>query len=343
MDRRHGTLAHPFSLTGGLRFTHDDTSAKGSTLVGTVSRVAQGLAPLQVAGPPNSVKSNRLTWRAAAAYEFNGRLNAYVSASRGYKAGIFNLLLYASQPAKSEVVDDYEAGFKSLLLDGRLRLNAALFWMDIAHPMVQIVTGTTLIFSNAESARSKGFEVEGLALLTDNLNLRFSGTFTNARYRSYTNAVCAPGNPLPPFGRVRPAIQCDASGHYLPRAPKFTSNLGFDYRTGTTVGELTLSGNWSNNSGYYQQPSNDLHQAAYEIIDVSMHLALRESLGLRLWAENIADAKYTNRAGEKFWPGRLSVPGRVAARRRRHRRFPPLNRELTVRHQTLGTIHGLNW
>ncbi|MFL6722662.1 MAG: TonB-dependent receptor [Sphingomicrobium sp.] len=295
-------VSDPLSLTGGLRYTHDDTRAEGSTLVGTVTRVALGLQPLQVAGPPNRVKDDRLTWRVAAAYDFDDRLNAYLSASRGYKAGIFNLLLYASQPAKAEVVDAYEAGIKSVLFDGRLHLNAALFWMDVADPMVQIVTGSTLIFSNAESARSKGFEFDGTARVSDNLTVNFAGTFADARYRSYTNAVCAPQNPLPPFGRVRPAVQCDASGHYLPRAPKFTSNLGFEYRTGTSLGNLTLSGNWSHNSGYFQQPSNDLRQDSYEIIDASAHLAVSEHLGLRLWAENIGDAKYTNRAGENLGP-----------------------------------------
>jgi len=139
-------------------------------------------------------------------------------------------------------------------------------------------------------------------MLTDSLTLRFAGTIADARYRSYTNAVCAPENPLPPFGRVRPAIQCDASGHYLPRAPKFTSNMGLEYRTGSPLGALSFVANWSHNSGYFQQPSNDLHQRAYEIIDASVRLAASENLGLRLWAQNIANAKYTNRAGENLGP-----------------------------------------
>ncbi len=194
------------------------------------------------------------------------------------------------------------------MLDGRLRLNATLFWMDIAHPMVQIVTGTTLIFSNAESARSKGFEVEGLALLTDNLNLRFSGTFTNARYRSYTNAVCAPEiRSLRSAGCGR---QSSATPAALPSArAEIHLEPGFRLPTGTTLGELTLSGNWSNNSGYYQQPSNDLHQAAYEIIDVSMHLALRESLGSGYGGKHRRCEIYQSRRRE-IRPGRLSVPGR---------------------------------
>lgn len=291
-------LMDRLKVTAGVRYTHDDTSARGSILFGVITRVAQGLPPLELAGAPNQVKVNKLTYKAVLDYQLTDDVLAYLSYSKGYKAGIFNLLTYNRIPNKPELVDAYEVGVKSDLFDRRLRLNVAAWWMDLKNPQVQIGLAGLTFFSNAGGARSKGIEADATLALAKGLVARASAAYTDARYTDYANAVCQPLNPNPPYGRIRPTVVCNATGNYLPRAPKFTSNVGFDYQIESRSGDIYLTFDWQHSSGYYFQPSNDLHQKSFEILNAQVKYQPTENLGVVVWGKNLTSAKYTHRADE---------------------------------------------
>ncbi|MDP7041201.1 MAG: TonB-dependent receptor, partial [Gammaproteobacteria bacterium] len=111
-------------------------------------------------------------------------LTAYAIASQGYSEGLFNARTDIAPEevyVKPEEVDNYEFGFKGKFMDGRLSLNAALFYMDLENTHLQGKTdsGFFLIWRNGGPAESKGFEVNAEALLGENWTL--SAGYTYAR------------------------------------------------------------------------------------------------------------------------------------------------------------------
>jgi len=103
-------------------------------------------------------------------YAFSKTAMGYLSASRGFKSGGFNVRANtiaapgSDQPFDDEVLDMVEVGIKSVLLDHKLVLNAAAFYGD--YKDVQVSTFTTVNgqffgqFLNAGNATLKGVEVE---------------------------------------------------------------------------------------------------------------------------------------------------------------------------------------
>lgn len=81
-----------------------------------------------------------------------------------------------------DTVDNYELGAKGTFLDGALRLNGSIFFMDWKDPQVGTISvnAGTSITVNAGAAESKGVELSGDWDVTDNFNLRGAFSYTKA-------------------------------------------------------------------------------------------------------------------------------------------------------------------
>jgi iron complex outermembrane receptor protein len=110
-------------------------------------------------------------------YKFSDQIMGYLSLSRGFKSGGYNVRAQATvfpksaDPFKDEVLDVAEVGLKSVLNDGHLVINTAVF--DGKYKDIQVSTFTAYDsngdgvedaffgnFLNAGSATMKGAEVE---------------------------------------------------------------------------------------------------------------------------------------------------------------------------------------
>ncbi len=98
----------------------------------------------------------------AARRELTQELAAYVSFSRGYKGGGFNLDREndgdPSFPA--ETVESWEFGAKTTWLDGALLLNAALFQADYENFQLNRFTGITFIVNSIPEVTTQGAELD---------------------------------------------------------------------------------------------------------------------------------------------------------------------------------------
>ncbi|MHA7814961.1 MAG: TonB-dependent receptor [Pseudohaliea sp.] len=79
-------------------------------------------------------------------------------------------------------IENYEIGYKGLLLDGRMSLNAALFYIDWTDLQVDTVTtfGQLPIVGNGSAAESQGLELQGNWLINDNWEVQLSYAYTDA-------------------------------------------------------------------------------------------------------------------------------------------------------------------
>ncbi len=132
--------------------------------------------------------------RLTADYEFSDDVMLYASVAKGSKPGGFNTALGAGVGTlpleliayKEEKAWSYEAGMKSTWQDGRLTVNAAVFFVDWTNIQIddQFIhpDGTSLGFtSNAGEAEVKGFEVSVEASPTQSVDVSLGYSNNPAR------------------------------------------------------------------------------------------------------------------------------------------------------------------
>ncbi len=183
-------------LTAGLRWTDEEKEADlfteiVSTSLGTAGIPAPVLAliPANLQDFMNDPFINRLSteiddtfkrrsintdWLLKAAYDLDENSMVYASVSTGTKSGNFNGV---SGPADTREFDDehtksYELGFKSTMLDSRLRLNAAAFFSEINDFQFQFALedgGSSV--NNEGAVEVSGLDISVQALPLPNLTL----------------------------------------------------------------------------------------------------------------------------------------------------------------------------
>ena len=166
------------------------------------------------------------TGRVILDYKPNDDTMLYASWSRGFRSGGFNGRATSTTsigPYNPERVDSFEAGLKADFLDGRLRFNPTVFWVEYNDKQEDIIraagVGTETIVENAASARIRGIEVELQARPIPDLTLRASGGYLDPQYKSFL---------IPDLTRPGQFVDV-ASQRNFRRAPKFTFNAGADY------------------------------------------------------------------------------------------------------------------
>ncbi len=213
----------PLTLTVGLRYTVDD---KQYFLVNRFPNV-HGVDTI----PPTNEHATfpAFTPRFAANYQVTDDVMVYASATRGFRAGGFNLT--ASSPAFApEYVWSYEAGIKTDLFDHKVRLNLTGFHYVYDNLQVrQLPAPGVSIVLNAASAKVDGVETEFEWIPFAGLRFSADGSYLDAQYQKFSES----GTNL--------------AGNYLNRAPKLSGSLTGDYsfnisNAGLADASVTYSG-----------------------------------------------------------------------------------------------------
>lgn len=145
----------------------------------------------------------------------NDDLLFYFGVSRGVKAGSFNAPLLTNLTSdqyyyKPEVLVSYEGGFKSTWLDGRMRLNGALYYYDYSDYQAFQFIGTSGAVFNAD-ATYYGGELELYWNPTDNLDLIVGLGLIDPKVKDVNVAPGVPRDVEPSF---TPKTQWSGIGRY---------------------------------------------------------------------------------------------------------------------------------
>lgn len=126
-----------------------------------------------------------------------------------------------------DTTNNYEIGVKTNWLDGALRLNGAVFFVDWDAPQVNTVSinAGTSITVNAETATSKGFELDGNWRLNENFNLRGNFSYTDAELTADVPGLIQTLTP-PGFGT---SVEAGQDGDRLPGSPTTQYSVFADY------------------------------------------------------------------------------------------------------------------
>jgi iron complex outermembrane receptor protein len=219
-DRLSGTV--------GLRYTDEskDYFRTTTTFFG---------APLQAAGSTFEYEDDD-SWSAwtpsfALDYRLSDETLLYVSAAEGFKSGGFNGR--ANTPGETgsfdpEYVWTYEVGAKNTLADGRLRLNADVFYSDYTDFQARVsevidpdapVPNFSFPVLNAGALDIYGAELEMTWIPIDALSLQAQIGYLNADYSEFTASTVIGGKP----------VEIDRSKENPPFAPEWTARIGVAY------------------------------------------------------------------------------------------------------------------
>jgi len=137
------------------------------------------------------LEDDGLTYRLTGRYAVTPDASLYATYARGRRPAV----LAAGVPAtpfgaptfnevEEETVDSYEAGFKTVLADGTLRLDGAVFFYDYQNFQTTIQVGTQFITTNAGEAESYGFETQASWAATDTLDLYATYGYNHSRFQA---------------------------------------------------------------------------------------------------------------------------------------------------------------
>lgn len=300
-------IGDALSLTGGLRFTHEDKDGifwqaqDGGVDLATLSAGDAAIAQaIRNSFNPNLDFSaerhdNSLSGTLNLSWKVSTDVLAYAVYSRGNKSGGLNLTaIPAGVPTTvlPEKVDNYEVGLKSAFLNRTLILNVAAYWTNVKDYQTalteQLPTTTTYVqyIANIPKARARGFEADASWSPTRLVSLSASAAYTDARYIRYPNGPAPVETGLP---------ATDLSGRPLAGVPKFTYTLGAD--AAQPIGNLELYGHadWSHRSSFYTAVSD----SRYSLIDAYGLANLRAGVrtsdqrwDISVWARNLFDKNY---------------------------------------------------
>ena len=269
-------------VTGGLRYTEDRkkySSRATLTAPFTVKKASWG----------------KLTWRAAIDHNLNDNVMVYASYNRGFKSGAYNVTVPSippnENPVRPEVVDTIEAGFKSDLLDHKVRLNVSAFHTNYSNLQVRVITlnGATIL-TNAATAKINGGEVEVQVNPFTGLLLTGTASVLDAKYKRFPNGPISV--PLA-TGGAQGGLSADLSGNRLGRTPKVTYSFGALYTIPTEFGDVNINAKLFHSGKYFWEPDNFLTQPAYTTLDASVGWKPKDGrLGIEIWAKNLTDETY---------------------------------------------------
>lgn len=244
-------------------------------------------------------------------YQAADNMNLYGLVSKGNKPGGFNTSIYRadiSDASREQLIDqglekfeeektwNYELGIKSDWLDGRLRVNANVFYIDWTNQQLTatgpVYRRNNTLFSNSYTtnvgeSRVKGFELESQWAFAPGWLASLNYSFTDAEIVNFVSQDQADlFSGLPAVGLDHPSA--NAKGNQLPRVPKNKATLGLMYD-----GQLGNGWNYTANvdSTYEGRRYVQVDNLAYmgESIRTNFRFTLRPS-------ENWTISAYVNNA-----------------------------------------------
>ncbi len=268
-------VGEKFNIVGGLRYEYQEGEMED-----------------HLYGAQNDNSWDSISPKIALEYLFSPKIMPYVSVSKGFRSGGFNM--YAMNPQYYSYDDEelwsYEAGIKSVFWDNRFIVNSAVYYMDIDNMQVnEAVSPMETYVTNAAKATGYGFEVEATARIADGLKLMSGLGYSHVAFDEFKDAAG------------------DYNDNQNPFAPEYTFTIGIQYRHSSGFYFRTdLIGN----DKMYLDKTNTHARDAYHIINAKAGYETKR-FDIYLYGKNIFDEKYDMvGAGGGFYT-MYSDPGKI--------------------------------
>ena len=242
----------------------------------------------------------------------------YATYGQGSKSGGFVSNTYgttnatfAFQPEKSK---NYEAGIKSVLMDGTLVLNASVYDTKFEDLQVSVYNPNTQGYVTGNAAKASGRGVEGSISWypVRNFDIQASGAYLDSKYDDYPGASCLASQTLAQCNPLVPASVAanNIAGAPLSQASKYSGTFQAHHRL-ELPGDMKLDTTAvvSGRSKFFdsddQSPLYGV-QKAYAKLDLRVELSPMDSR----WHVAIVGRNLTN---EHTTSGAFRLPGSITA------------------------------
>ena len=271
------------SLTAGARYTKDkkDMWYDNPPTDGVFGVLGDGVTGIFTDGRVYADDSwSSFDPRLAIDFMVTENTSLFGNIARGYKSGGLNrtVLQYPPEeqtldPFDEEKVIAYEVGTKSSLLGGRASFNFSAFFNDYEDYQLETFTRGLPRVLNIGDIESKGIELEGRVLVTDNFEL--AGTY------AYLDS------------KVKDSLDPALIGNDTPQSPKHSASAQAHYFIPISPGEFKLSGILTYSDDFWFDIENLLEQPSYTKVDLRVgYTANSDRWGIAAFADNVTDEEY---------------------------------------------------
>ena len=250
-------LTDQFELKGGARWFTEETS-----------------------NATQAADASAVTPKVTLSYQINDNTMTYFTASTGFRSGGLNPDMGDERPLSydEDTSLNFEIGGKAILLDGRLALAGAAYYIDWKDMQIftSIPTSPIGFTDNAGKAHTAGVEAEIDYQPADGLHFRFAGSYTEAEFDEA-------------FGDVK-------EGNSLENVPEFKLSASVDYTFALTdtlstilrAGVQYVDDSWGSvlNEDF---PLGSTLQPSYTLVNLSAVLLGRENWRVTLFVNNATD------------------------------------------------------
>ena len=284
LDGRYD-LTDALALRAGLRYTDDETRMEnysagyyGSDNILFFETITQDQLP------EDTISNGEWTGKLGLDYTLDNDIMLYGNYSRGYRNGAFNGQAFNDpaemQPVDPETVDAFEIGFKSELMERRVRLNGASFYYDYSNQQFLDIDPATAAqrLINIDSSTIYGFELELTAGISDRLRLSSGLGYLHTEVDK---------------GIVKGE---DVAGNSLVQAPDWNFNAALDYDL--PVGsagyvDFHFDTSWVDDQYFNIQNTPLIAQGSYWVHNARISLnSAADTYAVALWVKNITNEEY---------------------------------------------------
>jgi len=277
-------LTDTVSLTAGARHYDIESRLVGSSNFATLGDVDEdgGISFDQVFADVLPLKQDDTIFKGSVSWSPADNVLFYATYSEGFRPGGFNRIDSEGVPKTyvSDEVTNYEFGWKSTLLNNRLRFNGSIYQIDwdgvqvgITDFDISVITFTT----NAADAEIKGFEGDLTWLATDQLTLAAAWSYND------TEMVQVPPN----------VTDIAPPGSRLALAPEWQYHLNARYEW--TMGEYAPYAQvvYAHTGDQYSSivVDNRFLQDSYNNLDAAFGVRASENWTVELFGENLTDER----------------------------------------------------
>jgi iron complex outermembrane receptor protein len=323
-----------WALTAGLRDTYEIKTGSDfgwisgfnpafsiQQIFNAVAQARGGVTAFDTGGQRKY--NNSLSGLINPSYRYNENVLIYGSVARGEKSGAVNTnalpILDSARNFKSfqpviikpEVTWDYEFGAKTNWLDGKLVVNANLYWQDTYNFQTTLVnadfvdvTGVPInntYLGNIGHVRFRGVEFDGKWSPFERFWLTFSGALTEVRYVDYQK-----GTRPPDWAFAGAPGSLDLSGTKAQGVSPLSFNVGFNYEhplgavfAGAGFDQPITAYTYANAAWKDTTPLSNpwsiykLEQRPYTLVNFGIGLRTDDDrYNLFFWAKNLFDERW---------------------------------------------------
>jgi len=287
------SINEALSLTAGLRYDSENQKLTVGSKFQQGAYIATTLKDTTA-----STSFDAFSPKANLTYKLAENQVAYVSYTRGYRAGGFSQIDFDPSGAplvayKPEYSNNVEFGWKGTYFDNRLRTNFAVFNIQVSDAQIPTLVpelGFRTATRNGGNFSSTGFESEISANIAKGLQIDWNFGVTSATYSKLAlpQTVYVGGKPT--------KITTDFAGNKQLLTPSFTSMVALQYSVSLSKTiHYVARGEWRLLGKQYFDLPNKYSQDDYSLINVRTGFSTK-NYDLMFWGRNLSNTTYISYA-----------------------------------------------